>query len=155
MLIQLKRKQKESTHTNGRTSSLSSARWQKALRLWYDQRWASTLTSRLNARHWSKTRHSNERSERSYFFEKPKAKVLPSAVIFVDCWRSRFLGIKFFTFNEKNIAPYTLTFPKVSVCWCWSRSRHTSIIQGGSGGQGRGGGFIVRWRLRSPGIVSM
>ncbi len=40
---------------------------------------------------------------KTYFFDKPKAKILPSTAIFVDCWRSRFLGIKFFTFNEKNI----------------------------------------------------
>ncbi len=78
----------------------------------YRQRWASTLTSRSNARHRSNTRHSIKRSERSYFFEKLKAKILPSTTIFVDRWQSRFLGIEFFTFNEKNIAPYTSTFPK-------------------------------------------
>jgi hypothetical protein len=38
----------------------------------YGQRWASTLASRSNARHRSKTRSSIERSERLYFFEKPQ-----------------------------------------------------------------------------------
>ncbi len=38
------------------------------------QRWASTLTSWSNARHQSNTRPLIERCERSYFFEKPKAK---------------------------------------------------------------------------------
>jgi hypothetical protein len=46
------------------------------------QRWASTLTSRSNARHRSNTRPLIERSERSYFFEKPKAKIVPSTAIF-------------------------------------------------------------------------
>ncbi len=73
------------------------------------QRWASPLTSRLNFRHRSNTRPLIERSERSYFFEKPKAKIVPSHAIFVDRRRSLFLGIKFFTFNEKNIVPSTPT----------------------------------------------
>ncbi len=36
----------------------------------YVQRWASTLARRSNARHWSKTRPSIERSERSYNWQK-------------------------------------------------------------------------------------
>jgi hypothetical protein len=48
------------------------------------QRWALTLASRSNARHRSKTRPSIERSERSYFFEKPKAKIVPSTAIVVN-----------------------------------------------------------------------
>jgi hypothetical protein len=64
-----------------------------------DQRWASTKASRSNARHRSNTRHSIERSEISYFFKKPKEKIVPSTVIVFDRWRTRFLGIEFFTFN--------------------------------------------------------
>jgi len=41
------------------------------------------LTSCSNARHRSNTRHTNKRSERSYFFKKPKAKIVPSTAIFV------------------------------------------------------------------------
>ncbi len=53
-----------------------------------DQRWASTLTSQSNARHPSNTQPSIERSERSYFFEKSKSKLMPSTAIVVDCCRS-------------------------------------------------------------------
>jgi hypothetical protein len=76
--------------------------------LW--QRWASTLTSRSNARHQSNSRPSIETSKRSYFFEHPKGKIVPSTAIFVDRCRSRSLGIVSMC---KNIAPYTSTFPKV------------------------------------------
>ncbi len=74
------------------------------------QRWASTQASRTNARHRSSTRHSIERSEISYFFEKLKAKIVASTAIVFDRWRTRFLGIKFFTFNEKKIETYTSIF---------------------------------------------
>jgi hypothetical protein len=50
----------------------------------HTQRWASTLTSRSNARHRSNARPSIERSERSYFSEKPKAKIMPSTMIVDD-----------------------------------------------------------------------
>jgi hypothetical protein len=59
------------------------------------QRWASTLASQLNARHRSKTWPSIERSERSYFFLKPKAKNVPSTGIVVD---------HDYTFNVKKTA---------------------------------------------------
>ncbi len=36
------------------------------------------------------------------FFKKPKAKIVPSTAIVFDSWRTRFLGIEFFTFNEKK-----------------------------------------------------
>jgi hypothetical protein len=49
-----------------------------------NQRRASTLTSRSNARHRSNTQPTIERSERSYFFEKSKAKIVPSTVIFIN-----------------------------------------------------------------------
>ncbi len=84
-----------------------------SLPLCRDQRWTLTLTSRSNARHRSNTRPAVERSERSYFFEKPKAKIVPSTAIFVDRWWSQSLGIDFYTFNEKNVAPHTSNFPKV------------------------------------------
>jgi hypothetical protein len=45
------------------------------------QRWASTLSSWSNAQHRSKTRPSFQRGERSYFFEKAKAKIVPSTTI--------------------------------------------------------------------------
>ncbi len=79
------------------------------------QRWAShkTQASQSNARHRSYTRHSIERSEISYFFEKLKAKIVPSTPIVFNRWRTRFLGIKFFTFNEKKIETYTLIFRNV------------------------------------------
>jgi hypothetical protein len=48
------------------------------------QRWASILTSQSNARHQSNTQHLIGRSERSDFLEKPKAKILPFTVIFVN-----------------------------------------------------------------------
>ncbi len=70
------------------------------------QGWASTLASRSNARHRSKTRPSIERSERLYFFEKPMAKIVPSSAIVVDLCRSRFLGINFYTFNVKKHCAY-------------------------------------------------
>ncbi len=53
-----------------------------------------------------------ERTEKSDFFEKPKAKILPSTTIFVDGWWSRFLGIKFFTFNENKHGALYLNFSK-------------------------------------------
>ncbi len=58
--------------------------------------------SRLNARHRYNTRHSIERSEMSYFFEKPKARIVPSTAIVFDCWRTLFLGIKFSLSMKKN-----------------------------------------------------
>jgi hypothetical protein len=44
------------------------------------QRWASTLANRSR----SNTRPEVGRSEKSYFFEKPKAKIVPSTAIVVD-----------------------------------------------------------------------
>ncbi len=76
------------------------------------QRWASTLTSQSNAQHLANTRPSIERSDRSYFFEKPKAKIVPSTAIFSDGWRSRSLGIDFYTFNEKKHRVLYLDFSK-------------------------------------------
>ncbi len=76
------------------------------------QRWASTLTNRLNVRHRSNPRPSIEKSERSYFFKKPKAKIVPSTVIFIDHWQSRSLGIDFYTFNEKKHRALYLDFSK-------------------------------------------
>jgi hypothetical protein len=48
------------------------------------QRWALTLASPSIAQHLSKTRPLIERSERLYFFEKLKAKIVPFTVIVVD-----------------------------------------------------------------------
>jgi hypothetical protein len=50
------------------------------------QRWASTLTSRSNARHLSNTRPSIERSEISYFFENQRQRScpLPRSLSIVD-----------------------------------------------------------------------
>ncbi len=51
------------------------------------QRWASTLASRLNARHRSKSRPSIKRSEISYFFENRRQRSCPlprSLSILVD-----------------------------------------------------------------------
>ncbi len=76
------------------------------------QRWASTLTSMSNARHRSNTPPSVERSERSYFFGKPKAKIVPFSLIVVNCCRSRYLGINFYTFNVKKHRPLYLDFSK-------------------------------------------
>ncbi len=90
--------------------------------------------------HRSNTRPSIKRSGRSYFFEKLKAKIVPSTTIFVDCWRSRSLGINFYTFNEKKHRALYLNFSKglrfwllavrpVSI-WAWETAQ----------GRGRGGG---------------
>jgi hypothetical protein len=73
------------------------------LQVCLEQRWASTLTSRWNAdTYLIPDLRSIERSERTYFFEKPKGKIMPSSAIFVDRWRSRSLGIDFYTFSEKK-----------------------------------------------------
>jgi hypothetical protein len=49
-----------------------------------EQRWALTLANWSNAWQRSNTRPEVGRSERSYFFEKPKAKIMPSTLIVVD-----------------------------------------------------------------------
>jgi hypothetical protein len=73
------------------------------------QRWASTLANRSNARHRSNTWPSIERSERLYFFEKLKAKTVPSTTIVVD----PDVGGTFILSMLKYIVPSTPTFPKV------------------------------------------
>jgi hypothetical protein len=74
---------------------------------------ASTLTSRLNARHRFNTGPLIERSERSYFFENPKSKIVPSTAIFVNRCPSQWLGIDFNTLSVKKHRTLYLTFPKV------------------------------------------
>ncbi len=75
------------------------------------------------------------------FFEKPKAKIVPSTAIVFDGWRTWFQGIEFFTFNEKKLKP----IPRFFEMSKWSlggfqQSRLTSVIQGGRGGRGGVGG---------------
>ncbi len=76
------------------------------------QRWASTLASRTNDRHQSKPWPLMERSEISYFFENPKAKIVPSTAIVVNRCRSRCLGIIFCTFNVKKHCAFYPYLPK-------------------------------------------
>ncbi len=59
-----------------------------------------------------KTWPSIKRSERSYFFDKPKAKIVPSTAIVVDRCQSRCLGIDFYTFNVKKRCAYYPHHPK-------------------------------------------
>ncbi len=73
--------------------------WEPPPPLGWHQRRALTQVSRSNARQRSNTRHSIERSEISYFFEKPKANIVPYTAIVFDRWWTRFLGIQFFTYN--------------------------------------------------------
>ncbi len=66
------------------------------------QRWASAQASRSNARHQSNTQHISLPKEWNIvFFQKTEGK---DRVVF-DPWRTPFLGIKFFTFNEKKSRP--------------------------------------------------
>ncbi len=74
------------------------------------QGWASTLASRSNARHRSKTRPSNRKEWKIVLFWKIEGK---HCALCRDRCRSRCLGIDFYTFNVKNIVPSTPTFPKV------------------------------------------
>ncbi len=59
-----------------------------------------------------------------------------------------FWGTNFSLSMKKNITPYTSIFPKVSV------KRPTSVIQGGVGGRGRGGGegrtSFANWEPNGP-----
>ncbi len=64
--------------------------------------WTNVRTRGGNQNWRSKTRPSMERCERLYFFDKPKAKIVPSTAIFVDCCRSQCLGINFYTFKVKK-----------------------------------------------------
>ncbi len=62
---------------------------------------------------------------------------------------------------KKNIAPFTSIFQKVLVKWAifsllgLPRSRHTSVIQGGGGGQARGVGrtSFANWELNGPWLL--
>ena len=77
----------------------------------------------LNARQRWNTRPEVRRSERSYFFENSEGKDRALYLDHVDHCRSRFLGINFFTYDEKKIVPSTHYLPKdlgrcgVSGCW--------------------------------------
>ena len=64
---------------------------------------------------------SIERSERSYFLENSKAMIVPPTAIFFDRWRSRFLGIKFFTFNKKKLRPIPRFAQKDQMFLKWSQ----------------------------------
>ncbi len=77
------------------------------------QRWASTLTSWSNAWHRSNTRPLIKRSERLYFFETPKAKIIPSTTIVVDRCQSQCLEIDFYTF--KTLRPVPRLFQRSKV----------------------------------------
>ncbi len=113
--------------------------------IYRSQRWASTLTS------WSNTRPSIKRSERSYFFEKRMAKIVPSIAIFVDRWRSWSLGIDFYTFNEKKhhalYLDFCLRFWLLAVwpmsIWTWETAQV----------RGRGGASLANWELNGPWLL--
>ncbi len=119
---------------------------------------------RSNARHWSNTQHSIERSERSYFFEKPKAKILPSIAIFVDRWRYWFLGIKFFNFNEKKTShPIPRFFQRskwseLQLVWGGSlvvAAYFCNSRRGWGAGEGWGEGrtSFANWELNGPWLL--